>query len=359
MWRLWSWGLETLGRLRFRLPFRWRKALRVGDPAAPDSRGGHGWRDYLDAERLYDVWGPVPDGLWIPFHCVPLFAALDSIRRGEIGPTRPAERREAANGASDAGRTPGPVQTKPAAAAPLAPPDGQSVTGLNLRGATGVTPPAAAERRELPAAARPGAPAPSWLKGDTWTILDLPGPMAVEAAAWLVGTGCQPVCTFDNWPHPRGVLRAEATLAELLRWATTVADARPRLHSGSPPLWICDSDRLGTRQPGPGEFDNRYYLDDSSLPGPAILRRAGIRKVVYVTAGGSDIPLLDLDAYFRELLAAGVPVLHADLSTADREPSAIQLSQTPRRPRASEFRRSAAGGFGTAVPDPSSGGSGG
>ncbi len=311
MWRPWSRALELLGRIRLRIP-GWRKKLRVGDPRAPDAQGGFGWREYLDPERLYDAWGPVPAGVWMPFHCVPLFAALDSIQRSEIGPSPPPEQH---NGDPDP--------------------------------------------RSLHALIRPGMRPPFWLTGDTWTILDLPGPAAVEAAAWLVtAAGCQPVCTFDNWPHERGVLRPEHTLAELLRWATTIAEARPRLHAGSPPLWICDSERLGSRQGTPGEFDNRYFLDDSILPGPGLLKTAGIRKVVYFTIGGEEVPLLDLEAYFAELLTAGIPVLHAELMRPLHEPQPFSAPRTPRRPRESEFRRSGAGGFGMEVPQPSSGSSG-
>ena len=152
MWQLLSGPLEWLGRLR--LGFSRRRSLRVGSPDAPDARGSMGWRAHVAADRLYDVWGPHPDSPWVPFHCVPLFAALDRITSDQVGPTAPV--------AGD-----DPVSRRPYA--------------------------------------RPGAPAPSWLSPGTWVILDLPGPETVEAGAWLVTAGAQPVCTFDNWPHPRGV----------------------------------------------------------------------------------------------------------------------------------------------------------
>jgi hypothetical protein len=320
MWRPWSKALELLGRIGFRFLFSYRRKLSVGDPAAPDARGTQGWRGYLRSDRLYDVWGPHPHGPWVPFHCVPLFAALDRIHQKEIGPTRPRELRDA-----DA------TTTEP-------------------------------EAGGLPAWVRPDGRAPAWLTGEVWTILDLPGPVSVEAAAWLVtSAGCQPVCTFDNWPHPRGVLRAENTLAELLRWATTIGDARPRLTPTSPPLWICDSERLGTRKGRAGEFDNRYYLDDSILPGPEMLRRNGIRRAVYVTLGATEVPVTDLEAYFSDLLKGGIAVRHIDLLDAlAAEPQAfLSASKKPRKPPRSGFHRSGAGGFGTEIPEASSGGSGG
>jgi hypothetical protein len=308
--------LEALGRFRLRLPGL--RSLSVGEPTAVDAQGGSGWQAFAQPEALYRVWGPLEDGPWEPYHCVPLFAALDRVPRRRLGPTDPKE----------------------------------------LEREDAATPQAGAFR--LPPYARPGSPPPGFIDAATWTMLDLPGRASVQAAVWLVTAGVvQPVCTFDHWPHPRGLLRADRILAELLRWATTVADARGRIPTGAPPLWICDSERLGTRHGGPGEFDNRYYLDDSILPGPGLLARHGIRRVVYVSSGQGDIPLLDLERYFGELLAAGIDVLHVDL----RDPLMRPLPFTaPARPRAvpkAGFRRSAAGGFGTEVPQPSSGGSSG
>jgi hypothetical protein len=314
MSQLWSRALEWFGRIR--LGGFGRMKLRVGRANAPDAKGDFGWKRFLSAERLYDAWGPAPDGQWLPFHCVPLFAALDRLPSSDVGPATPTAESDVAPGAGQPARPP------------------------------------------LPPHARPGAPLPRWIAGDTWTILDLPGPRTVEAAAWLVrAAGMQPVCTFDNWPNPRGVLRAEDILAELLRWVTTIEAARERITAQSPPLWICDSERLGTRAGSPGEFDNRYYLDDSIMPGVALLRSAGIRRVVYVTLDAAEIPVLDLEPYLGELLAAGLDVRHVDLSDAALEPRPFVAS--PQRPalQRTSFRRSAAGGFGTEVPQPSSGGS--
>jgi hypothetical protein len=315
MWQRWFEALERLGRIR--LHFTSGSKLDVGDPTASDAQGGADWRRYITAEALYDVWGPVPAGPWAPFHCVPLFAALDRMAPRSIGPARPPGQERPGNG------------------------------GGNGNG-----------RIALPAHTRPDAPPPSWLTPQTWTILDLPGPAAVEAAVWLIASGgCQPVCTFDNWPHPKGLLKPERILAELIRWASTVAAARRGLAPGSPPLWICDSERLGGLSGKPGEFDNRYYLDDSVLPGPALLKGAGIGKVVYLTLEKNAAVVQDLEAYFADLLAAGITVLHAALADPWLEATRFSAPPTPRPLPTAGFHRSAAGGFGTVVPEPSSGGS--
>jgi hypothetical protein len=286
--------------------------LAVGVPTALDAKLGDGWRGYLDPARLYDVWGPHSEGPWGPYHSVPLFAALDRLKREDVGPAAPlgSPRR------------------------PSAPP-------------------------ELPAHARPGAPAPAWLTPATWTILDLPGARSVEAAAWLVGAaGAQPVSTFDNWPHERGVLKPELALAEFLRWATTLEEARAKIAPEAPPVWICERERLGERPGRPREFDNRYFLDDSVLPGPGVLRRHGIERVVYVVPTAGDEPIADVVDYFGELLLAGIAVYRVGLDAADAPLEAFVSSRGARPLQRAGYHRSAVGGFGTLVPEPSSGGSG-
>lgn len=312
MWRPWSRILEALGRIR--LPVSFRTDVHVGSAQAVDARGDTGWRAFRSTEDLYRVWGPVPGSPWEPFHCLPLFAAVDRIPRERLGPT--------------------------------------NLSFMPVKGEDGPLSP-------LPDHARPGAPAPEWLEPGTWTILDLPGRATVKAGVWLVQAGCQPVCTFDNWPHARGLLKPEEILAELLRWATTVGELRGSLAPDSPPAWICDSERLGRREGRPGEFDNRYFLDDSILPGPRLLAGAGIRRVVYVTSGERTVPVVDLEGYFADLLRAGVEILHEDLANPEVGPRPFSMERTPRPPPRSGYRRSSAGGFGTTVPEPSSGGGGG
>jgi hypothetical protein len=311
MWRPWSVLLESLGRLRFRLPRQ--PTLVVGAPGAPDARGGSGWEAFAAPEALFAVWGPLEGSPWEPYHCIPLFAALEQVARSQLGPTDPnviaAER---------AGEGGGFV---------------------------------------LPEHARPGAPTPPWIDRGTWVMIDLPGRSTVEAATWLVSAGAvQPVCTFDHWPHPKGVLKADRILAELLRFASTIATARGRISGSAPPLWICDAERLGTRSGTPGEFDNRYYLDDSILPGPNVLRAAGIRRVVHVSSRTGAGPLPDLERYFADLRLAGLEVLHVDVEDPGLEPRPSSVPAVPRSVSKWDFRRSSAGGFGTEVPEPSSSG---
>jgi hypothetical protein len=334
MWQRWSRLLEALGRLRFPVITQ-TGDVSVGDPTAPDAEGGRGWQAYARAEALFQAWGPLEGSPWEPYHAVPLFAAVDRVKQRSLGPTPLREVQEATAGT------------------------GGRALGRN-------------EGFRLPDHARPGAPAPPWaLDPATMVVVDLPGRSTVEAAAWLVTeAGLQPVCTFDHWPHRQGLIRAERVLAELLRWVTTVVSARGRIATDAPPLWICDSTRLGTRKGRPGEFDNRYYLDDSILPSAKLLLANGLAHVVYLGWKGDEagpdvpgptgeVPVADLVEWFTELLTAGIEVLHVPVNDPGLGPRPFQAPT--KRPRFSVrgYRRSAAGGFGTEVPEPSSSGSSG
>ncbi|HUP47142.1 MAG TPA: hypothetical protein VM779_16670 [Thermoanaerobaculia bacterium] len=285
-----------------------RPKVTVGNPSASDAQGSLLWRRFTSGEALYDVWGPRADSPWAPFHCVPLFAALDRIDAASVGPPTPPVSN---------GKTPQVV---------------------------------------IPKHATPGADAPLWIAADALTILDLPGTWSVQAAAWILSAyPCQPVCTFNNWPHRKALLQPERILAELLHWATTVAEARRELARDAPPLWICDSERLGSRQGRPGEFDNRYFLEDAILPGAALLKGAGLVRVVYVTLDPREAPVIDLEGYFADLESAGIPVRIVDLLDPALQPR--EWIPRPLRTFASGgFKRSSAGGFGTQIPQPSSGG---
>ncbi len=86
-------------------------------------------------------------------------------------------------------------------------------------------------------------------------VIDLPGPEAVAFAA-----GLQPrataVFTFDNWPHPRGIVPAHLTLAAAVYYRPRFRpDARRR---DAPPAFVLDRNRLAAYPDDPTRFDNRY-----------------------------------------------------------------------------------------------------
>jgi hypothetical protein len=313
MWQPLSKILDALGRVR--LPLGPSKvAVAIGQPGAVDVRGGFEWRTYRTAAALYDLWGPLPETEWEAYHCVPLFAVLDHLKSGGW-PSATGE----------------PWPTAPEQAA-------QFEVGPHLE--------SVASREPLGA---------NWATGGVWVILDLPGVQSVALAPRLVRSGYQPVCTFDHWPHPYGVLKPERILAQLLRFAPAMAEARAALQPNNPPVWICDRDRLGTRPGSPREFDNRYFLDDSILPGPEALRRAGITHIVCIVPEVTMNPLPDLHAYFEALRKEGFSDIHgAALSDPELRPFDFGPRSTPSHFKGQGYHRSDSGGFGRLIPEESS-----
>lgn len=313
MWQPLSKLLDSIGRLRVALGPS-KVSVQVGFPGADDALGGFDWKNYRTSEALYEVWGPPSGSVWEPYHCVPLFAALDALKSAKW----PATTNEPwPTAAEEAAR----IETDP----------------------------------HLPGAAAREPLGREWAENGVWVILDVPGVVAVPLATRFVLAGYQPVCTFDHWPHPAGLLKPERILAQLLRYAPVVAEARQRLHPASPPIWICDRDRLGRGSGMPREFDNRYFLDDSILPGPDALRKAGIRHVVCIVPEAWMHPLEDIQAYLASLKREGFSEIHGaalndpELRTFDFAPVGA-----PRRFDAAHYQRSAAGGFGRLIPEESS-----
>jgi len=302
--------LEWLGRLRPAPPWRRRdRALVVGSPQwTTDALGGNRWRDYGSPQRLFDAWGPDADSPWWPYHCATLFAAVDRIPKDQLHPAPPAS---------------------------------------------------------IPEWLQADLAVPAWWDRRTFLIVDAQGSTSLAVAAPLVANGLmQPVCTFDNWPHPQGLIRPEKVLAALLRYASMV-DARPHpFPPDTPPIWICDVARLGSRGGFSEEFDNRYFLDDSILPGPSLLVQARLQRVVYAGEQPDQPPAADLREYLQSLGKAGLELLQVGLADAAQweaqpHPLILPTDKTGQiRFRRQGYLRSTAGGFGQLIPSASSSSSG-
>lgn len=285
-----------------RLPLWWgsRLSLSVGELNALDAVGSLEWKKYRSAMALFDAWAPAPGSLWEAYHCPTLFASLDQISAETVG---------------------------------------------------------VAPDTWFPEWLRGSLPLPRWLDSQTWLILDASGLISTAVAAGLADLQlCQPVCTFDNWPHPRGLLKSEVLLAGLIRFAPVVARARRSFHKGLPPVWVCDSQRLGKSPGRPREFDNRYFLDDSILPGHEILRQHGLQRIVYAKPRLSDSVTPDIVAYLESMRKLGLEIWHMGLASEDDWTSGPEPLEPVPLPNFNEsgFFRSTAGGFGVPIPEPSS-----
>jgi uncharacterized membrane protein YgcG len=149
---------------------------------------------------------------------------------------------------------------------------------------------------------------------ETMTIVtDLPGPESVAFAAALADVA-DPVITFDNWPHPDGVVKAQQTLGALLYYAREVAaksDARAKVAAANgqklPAVFVLDSDRLtAPSTTAANVFDNRYV---AKLPEVSALKSAGTTTVLYAVPDSTRTQELDdLNDYFADYRDNGMNV---------------------------------------------------
>jgi hypothetical protein len=151
-------------------------------------------------------------------------------------------------------------------------------------------------RELLAAAAKPA---------ETAFVVDLPGPESVAFAAALQPRATA-LFTFDNWPHPRGVVPSHLTLGAIVwyrdRFAATAAAPDPARAR----VYVLDRDRLAPYGGEPSRFDNRYV---AKLPSAASLRARGVQRVIYVVPEGGPVKELDdLAERFVEYERAQLPV---------------------------------------------------
>jgi hypothetical protein len=115
----------------------------------------------------------------------------------------------------------------------------------------------------------------------TMLIVDLPGPDAVAFGAGIAAQA-HVVPTFDNWPHPSGVVPAHQTLGAMLYYAGEMAQKKAQTPPTAPAAFLLDANRLAPYADAASRFDNRY---PAKLPEVADLQRLGIKSVLYVVPG--------------------------------------------------------------------------
>jgi hypothetical protein len=146
---------------------------------------------------------------------------------------------------------------------------------------------------------------------DLAILCDLPGPQAVAFAAALAPRFC-PIFTFDNWPHPLGVVPSHLTLGACLYYLPLFRAAAQLRAQPAPALLVLDANRLNPYRDQPDQFDNRYV---APVPSAAALAAAGIKRLLYVRPDATTLTELDdLNADFVSWEAAGIPVRAVPLS---------------------------------------------
>jgi len=236
-----------------------------------DAKDAQDWRPYTDPTRLLDAWQPRTEA-WKTFFIPTLLQSLkDETLRSQM----------------------------------------RLIVNHEMRAAFGR---GETMRRDLLSQVDKGA--------ETFFIVDLPGPEAVAFGAAMAGWA-DVVPAFDNWPHPRGVVRSHDTLAALLYYATLMQEQKKQLPESAPGLLLLDSQRLSAYTDADDQFDNRYV---AAVPSATALQQRGVKNVMYIVPNRKQQEESDdLNDDFVEYKSAKLKVILFPLK--DFEKVAQQVSQ--------------------------------
>lgn len=201
---------------------------------------------------------------------------------------------------------------------------------------------------------------PTPLDSTSAVIVDLPGAEAVHTGLLLAERGFWPVPLFNGTSGPQPVIDVLPITRALVGG---VARLRQRAISEmAVPAFLLDSRRKGAGVAiKPGVYDNRWVTLPQDFPSGALLVSRGITAVTLVQRGGVSIAP-DLAHVLRRWQDHGMTVRVVDVDTgqvADRvtvaKPSGFKLAWYA-AVALFGLRRSNVGGFGSHVPEQTSGG---
>jgi hypothetical protein len=196
---------------------------------------------------------------------------------------------------------------------------------------------------------------------DTAIILDLPGPMAIWFGIALGERGYRPVPLYNGVPGPSALIDVNPIRMALHEVEGPLTDFLTRLPADAPPAFLLDAHRSAGAFAGPGLFDNRWCVFPQDFPSANLLLSRGIQKALLVQYD-STTPKSDLSHVLLRWQQKQIQILTFSLN-APAQPAPIQVAK-PRNFGAiwyfalalAGFRRNSAGGFGSVIPQPSSGG---
>jgi len=191
-------------------------------------------------------------------------------------------------------------------------------------------------------------------------ILDLPGVESIAAGLQLARKGFRPVPLFNGASSLSEVVKT-SEIRRLLAAAGPELAALP-LNPLAPPVFLLDALRDGRgTQPRPGGFDNRWMVFPQDFPSARHLAGRGIHQVVLVQEIDRTAPREDLAHVLMRYQEAGLR-LSLLPAAAGAAPAPLHVSKPPqyrllwhRALAMLGLRRNSAGGFGSVIPQPTSG----
>ncbi|MCU0424443.1 MAG: hypothetical protein MUF71_02330 [Candidatus Kapabacteria bacterium] len=203
------------------------KTLTFKDKQVADSTSSSAWKDFTKPDVLLKAWQPRSENAkWQPYYVPTLIQSLSQdTLRGVIAPICTPAMREAYS------------------------------RGLGMR-------------EVLKTCENPAS---------TLIIADISGPEAVAFAAAMSDLA-EPVISFDNFPHPLGVVPSHETLAALVYYAKEVSEKAEKRPAKPAAVLVLDANRLAKYVDADNQFDNRYM---AKIPTAENLTALNINAVVY------------------------------------------------------------------------------
>jgi hypothetical protein len=154
-------------------------------------------------------------------------------------------------------------------------------------------------------------------------VADLPGPEAVAYAAALADVA-DVVTTFDNWPHPTGVVPTHETLGAMLYYAGEVQKKSAERPANAPAVLVLDSNRLTPYSDDSDRFDNRYV---AKIPTAENLQAMKVASVLYaVPSDNRNEELDDINEDFVAYKEKGINVAMMPLTNFQPPSAAVRDS---------------------------------
>ncbi len=193
----------------------------------------------------------------------------------------------------------------------------------------------------------------SSLESDTMLIADLPGASGVTESLALARMGYRPVPLYNGVDG-----RTFSMIVKVGEIASALFDGADILATydispDAPPVFMLDSNRMSGMGRQPGTYDNRWCVFPQDMPSAALLRNAGIRRVIVCSAGIQN----DLSHILLRYQKEGIEIC---LCTGPGEEIRTVSVVRPSRFKSLSYRfkvimglkRNAAGGFGGSIPEP-------
>jgi hypothetical protein len=195
----------------------------------------------------------------------------------------------------------------------------------------------------------------------TFVVVNLPGVKSVDLGIALAKIGYQPIPLY-NCCHGANAIIPMGEIIDSLVSATPILQ-KLELPLVAPPTFLIDANRMrDIPQPTPGDFDNRWLVFPEDFPSGKFLLSQGFQKVLLLQINST--PESDLAHVLLLWQKQGIK-LFIQNPLVSSQPVPLKIPGPPlfgylwyRALVFLSLRRNSAGGFGSVVPDTSSGGGG-